>query len=259
MCVAEHNLLEGLLEVYLEPKFEVILSSVSRDLDFYNELRIAQMNDDQLLKITKELENDEVPVMILGIRLHGVPTEIVSDRDPRFTSNFWKALQEAIGTRLKNSTAYHPQTVGKTERTIQTLEDMLRACAIELLGSWDCHLPLAKFVYNNSYHSSIQMAPFEALYGRKCRSSLCWTKLSERTVMGPDLVDETTKKTEMIRQRLLTAQSRQKSYAARRWRPLEFEVGDHVFLKVSPVTGNFRSIKAKKLTPRIIGPYEILE
>ncbi|KAI9105147.1 hypothetical protein K1719_022676 [Acacia pycnantha] len=86
------------------------------------------------------------------VRLHGVPTEIVSDRDTRFTSNFWKALQEAMGTRLKYSTAYHPQTDGQTERTIQTLEDMLRACAIELPGSWDRHLSLAEFAYNNSYH-----------------------------------------------------------------------------------------------------------
>jgi len=106
------------------------------------------------------------------VRLHGVPMEIMSDRDPRFTSTFWKALQEAMGTRLKYSAAYHPQTDGQTERTIQTLEDMLRACAIELPGSWDHHLPLAEFAYNNSYHSSIKMAPFEALYGRKCRSPL---------------------------------------------------------------------------------------
>ena len=164
------------------------------------------------------------------VRLHGVPSEIISDRDPRFTSNFWKALQVAMGTQLKYSTAYHPQTDGQTERTIQTLEDMLRACAIELPGSWDIYLPLAEFAYNNSYHSSIQMAPFEALYGRKCRSPLCWTELSERTVIGPDLVEKTTKKVEMIRQKLLTAQSRQKSYADKRRRPLEFVVGDHVFL-----------------------------
>ena len=107
------------------------------------------------------------------VRLHGIPTSIVSDRDPRFTSKFWVALQEALGTKLHFSTAYHPQTDGQTERTIQTLEDMLRACVLELQGSWDTHLPLIEFAYNNSYHSSIGMAPFEALYGRKCRSPLC--------------------------------------------------------------------------------------
>jgi RNase H-like domain found in reverse transcriptase/Reverse transcriptase (RNA-dependent DNA polymerase)/Retroviral aspartyl protease/Integrase zinc binding domain/Retrotransposon gag protein len=193
------------------------------------------------------------------VRLHGVPESIISDRDPRFTSEFWKSLQLALGTKLKFSTSYHPQTDGQTERTIQTLEDMLRACALELSGSWDRHLPLAEFAYNNSYHSSIQMAPYEALYGRKCRSPICWTELSERTIIGPDIVDQTSKKIELIRQKLLAAQSRQKSYADQRRRPLEFTVGDHVFLRVSPTTGIGKSIKAKKLTPRFMGPFDIIE
>ena len=193
------------------------------------------------------------------VRLHGIPNSIVSDRDPRFTSRFWKALQDAMGTRLSYSTAYHPQTDGQTERTIQTLEDMLRACAIELAGSWDDHLHLAEFAYNNSYHSSIKMAPYEALYGRKCRSPICWTELNERTLLGPDLVDETTKKIKVIQQKLLTAQSRQKSYADMRRRPLEFMEGEHVFLRVTPMTGIGRAIRAKKLSPRFMGPYEILE
>ena len=96
---------------------------------------------------------------------HGVPLSIISDRDGQFTSRFWKLLQEALGTQLNLSTAYHPQADGQSERTIQTLEDMLRACAINFKGSWDTHLPLVKFSYNNSYHTSIQCAPFEALYG----------------------------------------------------------------------------------------------
>ena len=107
------------------------------------------------------------------VRLHGVPESVISDRDPRYTSKFWKSLNVALGTKLKFSTAYHPQTDGQTERTIQILEDMLRACVIEFKGSWIHHLPLAEFSYNNSYHASIQMAPYEALYGRKCRSPLC--------------------------------------------------------------------------------------
>ena len=126
------------------------------------------------------------------VRLHGVPKSIISDRDPRFTSEFWESLNAAMGTKLKFSTAYHPQTDGQTERTIQTLEDMLRACAMEMSGSWDKYLPLVEFSYNNSYHSSIQMAPYEALYGRKCRSPICWTELSERTIIGPDIVDQTS-------------------------------------------------------------------
>jgi len=192
------------------------------------------------------------------VRLHGIPSSIISDRDPRFTSKFWRSLQEALGTKLHFSTAYHPQTDGQTERINQILEDMLRACVLELKGNWDAYLPLAEFAYNNSYQSSICMAPFEALYGRKCRSPLCWTELNERSLIGPEIVDQTSKQIERIRQNLLRAQSRQKSYANRRRRPLEFEVGDHVFLKVSPVTGIGRSMKARKLSPKYLGPFEIL-
>ena len=104
------------------------------------------------------------------VRLHGVPVSIVSDRDPRFTAHFWKSFQKAMGTRLTMSTVFHPQTDGQSERTIQVLEDMLRACVLDHKGSWEEHLPLVEFAYNNSYQASIQMAPYEALYGRPCRS-----------------------------------------------------------------------------------------
>ena len=107
------------------------------------------------------------------IRLHGVPILIFSDRVSGFTSRFWSSLQDAMGTQLNFSTAFHPQTDGQSERTIQTLEDMLRACVMEFKGSWDMHLSLMEFSYNNSYQSSIGMAPFEALYGRKCRTLVC--------------------------------------------------------------------------------------
>ena len=193
------------------------------------------------------------------VRLHGVPINIISDRDPRFTSRFWKSLQEALGTKLSFSTAYHPQTDGQSERTIQTLEDMLRACVLELKGNWSAYLPLAEFAYNNSYHSSIDIAPYEALYGRKCRSPLCWTELKERDMYGPEIVDRTAAQIEMIKKKLLAAQSRQKSYADQRRRPLEFDVGDHVFLRVSPTTGVGRSLKTKKLSPKYIGPFQILD
>ena len=108
------------------------------------------------------------------VRLHGVPISIVSDRDSRFTSHFWKSLQRSLGTQLHFSTTFHPQTDGQSERTIQTLEDMMRACMLEFCGNWDEHIPLMEFAYNNSYYSSIGMAPYEALYGRKCRSPVCW-------------------------------------------------------------------------------------
>ncbi|GJV95709.1 putative reverse transcriptase domain-containing protein [Tanacetum coccineum] len=150
---------------------------------------------------------------------HGVPVSIISDRDPRFASRFWRSLQKSLGTNLDMSTAYHPETDGQSERTIQTLEDMLRACVIDFGSGWDKHLPLAEFSYNNSYHASIKAAPFEALYGRKCRSP----------------------------NQLLAARSRQKSYADVRHKPLEFEVGDKVMLKVSPWKGVVRFGKHEDL------------
>ena len=121
------------------------------------------------------------------IRYHGVPRDIVSDRDPRFCSRFWHALQDAMGSKLSMSTAFHAASDGQTERTIQTLEDMLRACALDFQGSWEKRLPLVEFSYNNSYHASIKMAPYEAHYGRKCRSPLCWDQASDVQALGPDL------------------------------------------------------------------------
>ncbi|GKF98473.1 reverse transcriptase domain-containing protein [Tanacetum coccineum] len=125
---------------------------------------------------------------------HGIPVLIICDRDPRFASNFWRSLQKALGTNLDISTTYHPQTDGQSERTIQTLEDMLRACAIGFGKGWVNHLPLVELSYNNSYHASIKAAPFEALYGRKCRSSVCWDEVGEVQLTGPELVQETTEK-----------------------------------------------------------------
>ncbi|GKC52955.1 putative reverse transcriptase domain-containing protein, partial [Tanacetum coccineum] len=184
---------------------------------------------------------------------------IILDRDGRFTSHLWKAFQEALGTRLDMSTAYHPQTDGQSERTIQTLEDMLRACVMDFGGSWDTHLPLIEFSYNNSYHTSIKCAPFEALYGRKCRSPVIWTEVGESQLIGPEIVQETTEKIVQIKERLKTARSRQKSYADKRRKPLEFQVGDRVLLKVSPWKGVVRFGKKGKLAPRYVGPFEIVE
>ncbi|GJZ77142.1 reverse transcriptase domain-containing protein, partial [Tanacetum coccineum] len=122
---------------------------------------------------------------------HGVPISIISDRDSHFTSRFWQSLQSALGTQLDMSTAYHPETDGQSERTIQTLEDMLRACVIDFGKGWERHLPLVEFSYNNSYHASIKAAPFEALYGRKCRSPVCWAEVRDVQLTGPEIIRET--------------------------------------------------------------------
>ena len=193
------------------------------------------------------------------VRIHGVPVSIVSDRDPRFTTHFWKSFQKAMGTRLTMGTTFNPQTDGQSERTIQVLEDMLRACVLDHKGRWEVNFPLVEFSYNNSYQVSIQMAPYEALYGRPCGSLICWTEVGESSITGPDLIRDTSEKVSLIRKRLLTAQNRQKSYSDVRRCPLEFEVGDHVFLKVMLKRGVVRFDKRGKLLPRFIGPFEILE
>ncbi|GKA51398.1 putative reverse transcriptase domain-containing protein [Tanacetum coccineum] len=163
------------------------------------------------------------------IARHGVPISIISDRDSRFTSKFWQTMQEALGTWLDMSTAYHPQTNGQ------------------------------EFSYNNSYHSSLRCAPFEALYGRKCRSSILWAEIGEGKLIGPELVQETTEKISQIKDRLKAARDRQKSYADKKRKPLEFSVGEYVLLKVSPWKGVVRFWKKDKLAPRFVGPFEITE
>ncbi|GJS18261.1 putative reverse transcriptase domain-containing protein [Tanacetum coccineum] len=157
------------------------------------------------------------------------------------------------------STTYHPQTDRQSERTIQILGDMLRACVMDFRGSWDTHLPLVEFSYNNSYHKSIKCAPFEALYGRKCRSPVIWAEVGESQLIGLEIVQETTKKIMQIKERLKMAWDRQKSYADKKRKPLESNVGDRVLLKVSPWKGVVRFGKKGKLAPRYVGLFEIVE
>lgn len=192
------------------------------------------------------------------VRLHGVPVSIISDRGAQFTTNFWRSFQKGLGTQVNLSTVFHPHTDGQAERTIQTLEDMIRACVLDFKGNWDDHLPLIEFAYNNSYHSSIKMAPYEALYGRRCRSPVGWFEIGETELYGSDLIHQAIEKVKVIQERMRTAQSMQKSYFDVRRRDLEFEVGDWVFLRISPMKGIMRFGKKGKLSPRYIGPYKIL-
>ncbi|GJY08204.1 putative reverse transcriptase domain-containing protein [Tanacetum coccineum] len=162
---------------------------------------------------------------------HRKPVSIIYDRDGRFTSNFWRSFQKALGTDLSMSTKYHPETDGQSERTIQTLEDML---------------------------PSIKAAPFEALYGRKCRSSVCWAEVREAQLTGLEMIQETTEKIVLIKQRIQAAQDRQKSYADLKRKPMEFEVGDRVMLKVPPWKGVERFGKRGKLNQRYVRPFKVL-
>ncbi|GJU95771.1 reverse transcriptase domain-containing protein [Tanacetum coccineum] len=212
---------------------------------------LAMKKTDSMEKLTRLFLNE---IMCR----HGVPVLIISDRDNHFTSRFWRSLQKALGTNLDMSTAYHPQTDSQSERTVRMLKDMLYACVIDFGSSWDHHLPLVEFSYNNSYHASIKVTQYKALYGRKCRSPVCWSEVGDSQLTGPKLIRDTTKKIVQIKNCLLTSRSRQKSYTDRRTKLLEFEVGDMALLKVSPWKGTVRFGMREKLIPHYIRPFKIL-
>ncbi|GJT04528.1 putative reverse transcriptase domain-containing protein [Tanacetum coccineum] len=178
---------------------------------------------------------------------------------PRILANQYKVFGYL---EFIHDTTYHPKTDGQSEKTIQILEDMLRACVIDFGKGWEKHLPLVEFSYNNSYHASIKAAPFKALYGRKCRSPICWAEVGDVQLTGPEIIHKTTEKIVQIRQRLQAARDpprRQRSYANIRRKPLEFQVRDRVMLKVSPHKGVIRFGKRGKLNPWYIRPFKILE
>jgi transposase InsO family protein len=134
--------------------------------------------------------------------LHGIPKTIISDRGTQFAARFWEHLHECLGTKLIRSSSYHPQTDGQTERINQIVEDMLRASILHFDNSWEKCLSLAEFSYNNIYQASFKMAPFDALYGRRCRTPLNWSETGERTLFGPDLVKDAKKNVQVIRENL---------------------------------------------------------
>jgi hypothetical protein len=184
--------------------------------------------------------------------LHEVPKMIISDRGSQFVTRFWEQLHVSLRTRLIHSLAYHPQTDGQTERVNQILEDMLRAYVLEHQGSWDQNLGWIEFSYNNSYQESLKMAPFKVLYRCRCRTPLNWIEPGDKVIFGPDLVKEAEATIRRIQDNLKDAKSRQETYANKKRRTLEFEVGDHVYLRVSPMKGVKRFGVKGKLAPHYI-------
>jgi hypothetical protein len=191
--------------------------------------------------------------------MHGVSQMIISDRGSQFVARFWEKLHVSIGTHLIHSSTYHLQMDGQTERVNQILEDMLRAYVLEHQGSWNQNLPWAEFSYNNSYQESLKMAPFKVLYKRQCPTPLNWIEPVDMVIFGPDLVEEAEETVHSIQGNLKAVKSHQETYVNKRHRPLEFKVGDHVYLRVSPMKGMKRFGVKGKLAPHYIRPFPILK
>ncbi|KAA3456998.1 DNA/RNA polymerases superfamily protein [Gossypium australe] len=248
LCVLKN---EELIQMILKEAHNSQFSVHPRSTKMYNDLKQLYWWPDSIwvivdrltksahfLPIRTDFSLDKLAELYLSqiLRLHGVHVSIVSDRDPRFTSRFWKKLQDALGTKLHFSLF----TLNRT-------------------GTWERYLPLVEFAYNNSFQSSIKMAPYEVLYGRKCRTPLYWTELSDNKILGVDLIKETEQKVAVIRDSLKMASDRQKSYIDLKRKDIEFQIGDRVFLKVPPWKKIFRFGRKGKLSSRFIGPYEVIE
>ncbi|GJT47338.1 putative reverse transcriptase domain-containing protein [Tanacetum coccineum] len=223
---------------------------------------------DRLTKSTHFIPTRETDSMETLTRLyikeivsrHGVPISIISDRDSHFTSRFWQSLQSALGTQLDMSTTYHPETDGQSERTIQTLEDMLRACVIDFGKGWEKHLPLVEFSYNNSYHASIKATPFEALYGRKCISPVCWAEVGDVQLTGPEIIHETTEKIVQIKQLERISKKKTKNKAKTTKPDTEWKSVEKTKVKTKPkLSLFFSSISNLKLEDKQYQPEGILE
>ena len=192
------------------------------------------------------------------VRLHGVPARIISDRDAKFTSKFWRAMFQSLGTLLNLSSAYHPETDGQTERVNQVLEDMLRSYCSQQPQLWIKYLPLVEFAYNSSYHRSLQMSPFKALYGQDCLTPLRFADPNLPVPAAKHTLEEMDQQLRLIRENLKKASDRQESYANLKRSPRSFKEGDKVFLRVKPKRSSLKLGKYRKLAYRYCGPFEVL-
>eukprot|EP00253_Pinus_taeda_P002208 PITA_02208 len=242
-------------------------------MDFITGLPRTKKNNDSIMVVVDKLskaahfipvQSTYKAVQIAHIfmqnifKLHGLPKVIISDRDVKFTSAFWQTLFAELGTQLNFSTAYHLQTDGQTERVNQVVEDMLRACVMMKPTQWEEYLHLVKFAYNNGYHSSTQLSRFEVMYGWKCRTPSSWGGPQDKLRIGPEMLKEFEETVKRVRTNLKAAQDRQKSFVDRKRRFKEFQVGDHVFVRIQPRRSTLQWSECAKLSPRYFGPFQIL-
>ena len=266
---AEHQHPAGLLQPLPIPewKWETI------SMDFITGLPQTRKNHDSIMVVVDKLSKAThfIPMhstykavqiahlfMKNVFRLHGLPKVIISDRDVKFTSTFWRTLLAELGTQLNFSTAYHPQTDGQTEWVNQVLEDMLRAYVMTKPTQWEEYLHLVEFAYNNGYHTSTQLSPFEFLYGQKCRTPSSWGGPEDKLSLGPEMLKEMEDMVKKVRANLKAAQDRQKSFADRKIRFKEYQIGDHVFVRIQARRSTLQWSGCTKLAPRYFGPFQIL-
>ena len=193
------------------------------------------------------------------VRLHGIPARIISDRDAKFTSKFWTAMFQSLGTLPDLSSAYHLETDGQTKRVNQVIEDMLRSYCSQQPRLWLKFLPLVEFAYNSSPHRSLGMSPFKALYGQECLVPYRFADPNLHVPAAKDTLEEMDRQLQIIRQSLKKASDRQKSYADLHRSSRIFQDGDKVFLRVKPKRSSLKLGHYKKLAYRYCGPFEILQ
>eukprot|EP00253_Pinus_taeda_P021430 PITA_21430 len=266
---AEHQHPAGLLQPLPIPewKWEVI------SMDFITGLPKTKRNNDSIMVVVDKLskaahfipiQSTYKAVQIAHIfmqhifKLHGLPKTIIFDRDVKFTSAFWRTLFANLGTQLNFSTAYHPETDGQTERVNQVVEDMLRAYVMQQPTLWEEYLHLVEFAYNNGYHTSTQMSPFEVMYGQKCRTPSSWGGPEDKLSIGPEMLKEMEDMVKRVRVNLRADQDGQKNFADRKGRFKECQVGDHVYIRIQAKRSTLHWSGCAKLAPRYCGPFQVL-
>eukprot|EP00253_Pinus_taeda_P031928 PITA_31928 len=265
----EHQHPAGLLQPLPIPgwKWETI------SMDFIIGLPKSKKNNDSIMVVVDKLSKSAHFILVKStyrvvqiahvfmqniFKLHGLRKTIISDRDVKFSSVFRKTLFAELGTQLNFSMAYHPQTDGQTERVNQVVKDMLREYVMQQRTKWEDYLHLVEFAYNNGYHTSLLMSPFEVLYGQKCRTPSSWSGLEDRLMLGPKMLKEMEALVKKVRSNLKAAQDRQKNFVDWKRRFKEYQVGDHVYVRIQAKKSTLQWSGCAQLAPQYCGPFQIL-